>query len=111
MNLKRLLGSTAIIAGAALLVFSAYLKGRLSDAEGQISDAKRKVNTGEKLFSLNPVAKEIGQELTGSAKEKISDAEQRVAQYYTIETWCHRGGIGFIVIGAGLVLFSRKRRK
>lgn len=109
MNYKRISSIVVILIGIALLIFSAYIKNKLADAEGQISSAKSKVDTGEKLFSLNPVSKEIGEGLTGSAREKIRDAEGQVAYYYEVAMWCQRGGIALIIIGAAVFIFSRKK--
>lgn len=111
MTLGRIIGLCVIVIGIASMVFANYIRGRLYEAEGQIADAKKKIKQGDQLFSFNPIAKEIGQGLTSGAKEKVRDAETTVAEYYRIAALCHNGGIALIAIGAGLVIFCRKKSK
>jgi len=110
LNFKRIFGLLVIIAGVALMMFSNYLDGRLADADRQISDAKKKIQQGDQLFSLNPVSKEIGGAITGSAKQKVRSGEEEVAYYRRISMYSHNGGIALIVIGAVIVIFGRKKK-
>jgi len=111
MNFGRIIGLVVVVIGIASMIFANYIRNRLYDAEGQITDAKKKIKQGDQLFSFNPVAKEIGQGFTSGAKEKVSEAEATVAEYYRIAAWSHNGGIALIVIGAGIVVFCRKKSK
>ena len=110
MNFKRILGMFSIVIGIALIIFSQYLKQQLENARGQISDAKKKVSAGNSLFSLNPVAQEVGKEITGSAEKKISAAEETVQYYENVADWSQKGGIGLIILGAVVVIFGRKKK-
>jgi hypothetical protein len=110
LNFKRLLGILPMIIGIGLIIFSQYLNYRLDNARGQIDDAKKKVSAGSSLFSLNPVAQEIGKEITGSAEKKISSAEATVKYYETVADWSQKGGVGLIILGVVAVIFGRKKK-
>lgn len=107
---KKVIGIIVIIAGIAALIFSSYIKKQVEEGKSQIGSAQKKVNQGNSLFSLNPVAKEVGQGITGSAQKKINAGTQEVAQYEEIAKWLQICGIIVIVLGAG-VLFLKKKDK
>jgi len=111
MNFKQILGIIGILLGIASMVVASRINERLDEARGEIGDAKQKVDTGKKLFSLSPATKEIGQGLTSGADKKIRNAEEEVAHYQQIANWCHAGGIALIVVGAASVLIFWKRSK
>jgi hypothetical protein len=109
MRFTRILGVVIVLLGIGALIFANYLNHRLSDAGEQIADAKQKVKEGNALFSLNPVAKEIGGELTNSAEKKISKAEHTVQYYENIASFSQTGGICLLVVGVGIFLLSFKK--
>ena len=70
MNGKRILGILILLCGIAMILGSVYIKQRVAEGKMQISSAQNKVNQGNSLFSLNPVSKEIGKGVTGSAQKR-----------------------------------------
>ncbi len=99
-----------IVIGVGLILASNHIKERLAEAEGEISDAKRKLSQGETLFSLSPISKGIGQAIAGGAEDKIRNAEEEVQYYYRVAATCQGGGIAAIVLGAFIVIFARKKK-
>lgn len=110
MSWKQVLGLLVVIAGIGGIVISKSIDNRLAQANEEISGAKEKVSQGNALFSLNPVAKEIGQGVTESANKKISAGEEEVAHYRQVSMQFWYGGIALIVVGGCLVLFCRKKK-
>lgn len=112
LNFKQILGILAIVIGIALLIFVFYGKNQIEIGKGEISSAKQKVKQGNKLFSWNPISKQIGEEMTSGAQKKIAAGELTIEEYEKIFMWCQTGGIVLIVVGSGLILFCRtpKRR-
>lgn len=111
MNIKRIIGIVSIIVGIVLLMVSRQIDQKLDEARDEIGGAKKKVSTGKKLFSLNPVSKEIGDGLAKGVDKKISDAEATVAHYEKVSMFCHVSGIVLVIVGAGIVFLSWKKKK
>lgn len=112
MNTKRILGLVILAAGIICICVSKYIETQVLEGREEISSAQSKVDTANRVFSLNPISKRVGEGLTNSAQRKI-DAGSEEAEKYA--AWAHTLQIGGIVliIGGGLVFFilgSRKRR-
>jgi hypothetical protein len=111
MNFRRILGAAAVIIGIALLFVSHMINTRLNEGEEEISSAKENISRGDKLFSLNPVSKEVGKVVTHSADKKIEQGEETIRQYTLVANGCYYGGIALIVLGVVVFIFGRKKRK
>ena len=109
MNKKQILGVTILIVGVVLIFISRYIMGQVEEGNRKISSAKKTVEQGNSLFSMNPVSKEIGKGLTSGAEHKIRSGEEEIAYYTSLAKICKIGGILLIITGAGVVLFCRKR--
>ena len=107
---KRILGITIIVIGVSLIASSFHIKSRVKSGREQISEAKESVSKGKKLFSLNPYLKKIGKHITGSAERKIKEGSEKADRYDTIALWFQIGGGAVVVIGAGLILISIKKK-
>jgi len=110
MLAKRISGIIIVILGIALILFSFYIKSRVSSGREQISEAEESVRKGKQLFSLNPYSKEVGKHITGLAERKIKEGSAKADRYDTLALWFKIGGGVFIVIGAGLIFISRKKK-
>jgi hypothetical protein len=111
MGGRRILGLIVLIGGVVLLFISNYIKGQVAGGEEQISSAQKKVKQADSLFSLNPVAKDIGGSLTKGAQKKIDTAKDKVAYYAELARQLQVAG--FIVIALGVIIIlipSRKKR-
>ena len=106
---KRILGFIIIILGIALILSSFYIKSRVGEGRKQIAEAESQIQTGNKLFSLNPITKEIGKGITSSVQNKIDEAIKKANKYYDLAIWFQIRGAVFIVIGAGIIFLGRKK--
>ena len=111
MNFKRILGIVLLVAGIALLFISHNISEQLNAGKETISETQKNVDRGNKLFSLNPVSKEIGKGVSGIAEKKISEGEETIAHYTVVANWCQKGGAALIALGAIVVIFSLKKRR
>lgn len=111
MNGKRISGIVILLVGVAMLAASSYIKSQVEEGREQISSAQKKVKQANSLFSLNPVAKEVGGVVTGEAEKKINAGQQQADEYEQIRGWLQVGGIVCLVVSAGLFLLSRKKKK
>jgi hypothetical protein len=113
MKFKRILGIVLIVAGIAMFFMSNYIAEQVAEGKGQISSAQQKVDTGNKLFSLNPATKEVGKTFSGSAQKKIDEGKLEVTKYEKIADLLHTGSIVLVIAGVVLVIMSfvGKRKK
>lgn len=110
MLTKRISGIIIVILGIFLILSSFYIKSRVSSGREQISEAKESVRKGKQLSDLNPFTKEVGKHITDSAERKIKEGSAEADTYDTIALWFQIGGSVFVVIGAGLIFVSRKKK-
>lgn len=106
--MRKLLGITIGIIGIALILLSSYIKNRVEEGEGQVSDAQKQIDQGNSLFSIAPETKSLGRSFTGAAQKKIDAANAEIAEYAHYSGWFQKGGIILIVIGAGILLIHRR---
>jgi hypothetical protein len=111
MIVKRIIGIVMAIGGIALMLVSAYIKSRVEEGKQQITSAQKKVDTGSGLFSLHPIAKEIGQGVViDPAQKKLDEANLTVAHYEQVAGWCQKGGIALLVLGVGVIFIGRRKK-
>lgn len=109
--MKRILGVVLILGGVALMLFSNYILNQVAEGKEKISNAETQVQRGNSLFSMNPVAKEVGKGLTNGVQKKIDAGKQQVGYYEELAGKMRMGGIGAIVLGLVLVLLSFQKKK
>ena len=107
--MRRIIGIVILIIGIALIGFSMYIKGRVAEGRGQISDVQRQVDTGTGLFKFNPITEEVGKELSRPAQKKIDRASQEANEYEQMAKWLKIGGIILIVIGAVVIIIPKRK--
>lgn len=110
MSWKRILGFLVLIAGVGMMLVSNYILKQVGEGREKISDAESKVQQGESLFSLNPVSKQVGKGLTGSAKKKIAAGKEEVMKYEDLAGKLKIGGLVAAGLGVLLVLLGGKRK-
>lgn len=93
MNKKRIIGIVILIIGVIAVIYANHLKGRIANAEGN-------VQRGTSLFGGNPVGEAVG----GAMEGKISSHKGPVMMLMI-------GGIILVVIGGGMALFCRAKRR
>ena len=109
MNSKRTIGIVFAVAGVVMLVFSNYIANQVEIGRGKIDRAQRQVDTGNSLFSLTPVTKQVGQGITGSAQKRINAGEEEVSEYAQLSRQLQIGGVVLLILGIGVVFLSRKK--
>ena len=110
MIAKRVSGVIILVLGVSLIASSFYIKSRVRSGREQISEAEDTVRQGKRLFSLNPITKEVGKHITGPAERKIKEGSAKADRYDTLALWFQIGGGVFIVIGSSLIFISRKKK-
>ena len=113
MKAMRVFGIFVLLAGIAALLFSNYIMNQVNVGKGKIEKGQKAVDRGNQLFSLNPVAEQFGNQVTGSAQKKINEGQQQVEQYEELAGQLQTGGVVAIVVGAGCILasfFMKKKR-
>ncbi|MBS3904478.1 MAG: hypothetical protein KGZ39_04050 [Simkania sp.] len=108
MNFKKILGVVILIIGIGSICFSLYIKGRINEGKTQVSRAQKELDQGNSLFSLNPVSKEIGKEISGSVQKKINEGSEKIKEYEALAHWLLIGGIALIILGGGSLFIGRK---
>ena len=110
MKKKRSLGILLLVGGVALILFSMYISGQVTEGREKISNAQNQVDRGKKLFSLTPYTEPLGKGLTGAAQRKIDEGRQEADEYAQLADWLKIGGVVCIIAGGAVFLMSRKRR-
>ncbi len=110
MTLKRILGLVVLIAGVAMLLVSNYITNQVEGGKEQIASGEKKVKQSESLFSMSPVAEEVGKGLTGSAKKKIAAGKEEIMRYEAMAEKLKIGGIVASALGVLLILLGGKRK-
>jgi hypothetical protein len=89
---KKFIGFVALIAGVVLFIFAKYEQHR-------VGSSKEMVGRGTSMFSGNAVGNSVGGYVQG-----------QLGQYDTPLKLCEIGGLVLIVLGAGVLYFSRKKK-
>ena len=108
MNLRRILATITLVIGLGLIGFSEYIKMEVAKGNLEVSDAQKKVNQGNFLFSLSPYTKSAGKELTGSAQKQIDAGKEDINHYSELARELEIAGI--IVAVLGIIVFCIPRQ-
>lgn len=93
MNYKHYVGIIVLIVGVALFLFA-------QNTAARIAEAKEGIQTATSPLSSNPIGRAIGKSI-----------ESKASAYDDTVKMLKIGGIAFIVIGAGLVVFGFFHKK
>jgi uncharacterized protein YjeT (DUF2065 family) len=111
VNIRRALGILIIIGGIVLFGISQYIKGQVEEGKMKISNAEKKIEQGNKLFSFNPISKQVGQQITGSAQKKINEGKEEVDYYTQLANQLQIGGYILMIVGLVIVLIPKKTKR
>lgn len=109
MNTKKLLGIVFLAAGVVMIGFSYYTKNQVAQGQMQVDSAQSKVDAGNKLFSVNPVSKEVGKGLTGGVQRKIDEGQSDIDYYTNVAQWLMIGGVACLILGAGTLFLGGRK--
>ncbi len=107
--MRRTIGIVLCILGLACLGLSYYIKEQVAGGEEQIEAAQRSVDQSQKLFSVNPVSKEVGNVITSSAQKKINKGQADIIYYANLANILQIGGIVLIIAGIIIVFFPKRK--
>lgn len=110
MKSKRIFGIVVLLVGVAMIFFSMYIMNEVTSGRAQISQAKRNVDQGTKIFNISPVTRGVGQTLSSSANKKIGKYSEEADRYERMAQLLRVGGIVLIVVGGVIIFLSRKKK-
>ena len=91
MKTRKIISIILVLLGLVVFLFAMYAKHR-------VGEVKRSVHSSSKLFSDNPVDKEIGKAL-----------DKKLSAYDMPILWAMIGGVVLVVIGVGTFAYGKKR--
>jgi hypothetical protein len=100
-------GVLAIILGIVLLGGSFYIKAQVQAGLEQIHGVEKNMDMGNKLFSLSPASKAIGDQASKPIQEKVKEGKEQVEFYTALADWLAIGGVVLVILG--LLLFFCKK--
>lgn len=107
MNAKRILGIVLAVGGIAMFMVSVYITNQVESGQMQIESGQQKVDTANKLFSLDPTVQAVGEKvLTDPAQQQIDAGKEQIAHYQMLAQRLKVGGIILFVVGIGFVGLS-----
>ncbi len=104
MIIARVLGILMVIGGIVLVFVSGNIADRVAEGRGEIRSGQEKVDATNKLFSYNRGTEFVGDQLTGSAQEKINAGTQEADKYDRLANNLQLGG--YVVAGLGVIIFA-----
>ena len=110
MNVKQVIGGIIFVGGLGLLYLAHYINVQVEAGNLQIFSAQQKVNQANSLFNMSSATKPIGQGLTSGAQNQINEGKNTVEYYTTVENRCRIGGIAALVVGAGMMIYFRRKK-
>jgi hypothetical protein len=110
VNVKQILGGIIFVGGLGLLYLAHYINVQVEQGNMQIFSAQQKVNRANSLFNMSPYTKNVGQGMTSGAQSQIDEGRNTVEYYTTVENRCRIGGIAALVVGAGMMIYFRRKK-
>lgn len=109
MKTGNIIGIFLFLLGGGAIFGAEYLALQIGSGKAKVEKAQNQVDTGDALFSLNPLTQQIGQQMTGSAQKKIDQANQQIVEYELLAQQIRYTGIGLWIVSAGLLLWCNRR--
>lgn len=111
MKIHRIIGIILVIVGIGCIVTSEYIKSEVEKGLIEIATGQQKVDSANRLFSLNPVTKQIGGGMTRSGQRRIDDGKIEAARYQRMAGQFMIWGIISIVLGLILIVIPGAKKK
>lgn len=105
---KRAIGILVILVGVVLMVFSGYIAERVGEGRQQVESAQKKVDMGNRLFSVTPESKRAGKYIMNPFQKRIDEGKQEVGEYADLAYKLRVGGIILLVLGVVLFLIRKR---
>ena len=108
----RIFGIVVLLAGVVMIGVSQHIKNEVAQGKLQIASGEQKVGVGKKIFGANQTSEKVGNTLFfDSADKKIAAGKQDIAEYTQMANQLQIGGIIAILIGAGMVVVSYRKKR
>ena len=105
MNIRRAIGIFLLAIGIIAIFLASYVADQVAVESAK---AQKKIAKGKQIFSGNPFSEAIGGAVVGSAEGKVAS---EVAKYNQIVLLMRVGGIFVAVIGAGMTIFCKSKKR
>lgn len=106
---RKVWGVILIILGVILLSGSFYIKSQVKAGQKQVSQAESTTGFGDKILSLTPETKNLGDKLSSPIQDKVKEGKEQIAFYTNIANWLNILGIISIILGIGTLLGARRK--
>ena len=93
-----------------MIGISLRIQHQVDAGQIRIEEGQKKMDQSNRLFSIVPQGKIIGDQLSGSGQNKIAQGQQTIAEYTALAHKLLIGGIVVAILGAILVLSWKKKR-
>lgn len=111
MKKRKMMAIVFLVVGIVCLGASHYIKTQVAGGQEQVDSAQKSLDRGSKLFSNNPVSKEVGDTLFVKPIQKKIDAGQEEVLYYArIAQFLQVAGIILIIVGAVLFFIPARSK-
>lgn len=109
MNVKQIGGIVTALVGVALIILSFhFMQVVLETAAQKSAEAKKSAKQITGLVPQSPVSGAIGKGIDKQIDKKVSEA---VGEYETKLTMMRYGGIALVVVGGGIFLLGRSKKR
>jgi hypothetical protein len=110
MKKRKIVGILFVIAGVVLIFLSKHIDSEVSLGRAKISRGQSQIDTIDSIFSSSSYTRGVGKVITKSGQRQINEGIRLADHYEEVARWCLLGGIGCIVVGAGLFLIPGRRK-
>ena len=105
MNYKRISGIVLIVIGVLLIALSLYTTNQVSMKMGKVHNATSNISQGSSYGGSK--FKKAGSQISGAINAK---AGEKASPYQVAATWELIGGVLFIIIGGGVIFFTKGKK-
>lgn len=100
----RILGIVILCIGFVVLFFGNYIANQIEAGKEQIQSGQSQINTYKNIFSINPVSKQVGNQMMKPYEERISRGQTEITEYEALVIKLRIAGVILIIIGLALAL-------
>ncbi len=104
---KLVAGILLVLIGVIMIFFSRDIARQIEEGREQVNAGQSRVDSGNALFSVHPYTKQVGQQFTRGAQQKIDAGNEQIAYYSQFVSPLQIGGIVILLLGVAFVFFAR----
>lgn len=111
MNFKQILGALIFVGGLVLIYIAHYINVQIEAGNIEVLRGQEKVDDVNSFWGRTPVTKPIGKSMTSDGQSRIDAGKGTIAYYTIIAQRYQIGGIIALVVGTGMMIFLRTRKR